>query len=106
MGAYVCITDTPPRTQLRKGALVDVETKELKPLGMDDVSEGFCEKIRRILRARDMVNVDDTAIDTIANKMRAQVDVLHTRMGVGIMGTRDGSLVVAVQNRRAFLRET
>ena len=70
---------------------------------MDDFFERFCEQVSRILDARDVFNCKHAIIDTIANKMDANVNVLHFGVVMRIMSAYDSSLIVARHNGRSRL---
>ena len=43
------------------------------------------------------MDVNDAVVDAVADEMCANIDVLHARMGVGVVCACDGSKIVAVE---------
>jgi hypothetical protein len=70
---------------------------------MDDFFEWFCEQVSRILDTRDVFNCKHMIIDTITNKMDANVNVLHFGVVMRIMSANNSSLIVARHNSRSRL---
>ena len=71
---------------------------------MSGVKKGFCKEICRILRTRNMMNVDYAAVDAFADEMGTEVDVFHARMGMRVVCARDCALVVAIEDGSLLLR--
>lgn len=61
---------------------------------MESPVKGFCEEIGNIGLIRKVDNIDVFLVNTIPDKMGLDIDMLHLRVAVGIVGTGNSSLVV------------
>jgi hypothetical protein len=50
-----------------------------------------------------MDDIDEAMVDTVADEMRADVDVLHSGMCLWVVGAGHGALIVAEQGRGVVL---
>jgi hypothetical protein len=75
-------TLTPPRDRCLPGTelvrMVLVHLYALEPFDVCWSCEGFGKKVRRIFASWNMVNIDEAAVDRIANEVGADVDVFHS----------------------------
>ena len=72
---------------------------------MDNFFKLLCKQVSRVFCARDVHDIDDTRIDTIANEMHPDIHMFHAGMGVRVMGTSHGTLVVAMKDGGCILWE-
>jgi hypothetical protein len=63
---------------------------------MDCLIQWFCEEICRVFDTRDVVNVNDSLVDTGMDKVEADVNMFHLGVRVRVMCASHCTLVVAV----------
>ena len=44
-----------------------------------------------------MLNINETMIDAIADKVDAYINVFHARMGMRVMGANNGTLIITIE---------
>ena len=52
-----------------------------------------------------MVDIDEFEVDRVMDEVGTDVDVLHARMGLGVVCARNGALVITVQGSGMLLWE-
>ena len=68
-----------------------------KPFVVGCTVQCLCEQVSRVFDTRDVVDVDESRVYSVADKMCTDVNMLHVGVGVWILYACDGALVVAVE---------
>ena len=72
---------------------------------MNDFFEWFCKNVGAIFDTWNMFDFYDFTINAVSDEMNTYVNMFHAGMGVRVVRTSNGSLIVAEKNSGIFLRK-
>jgi hypothetical protein len=78
----------------------------MEPFFVDNFIERFSEEVGGIVNTRHVVDINNTAVNTVTDEVSSNVNVSHAKMGVRIVCTCDCALIIAVEDRGLVLWET